>query len=246
MGFISLLFPWGVLLQALAVIHFIRRRPETFWLWVIIFFGPPGALIYIAIEVVPDLGLLRQTFDAFGRRKRIRYLEALVLENPSAGNYEELGDLLLDEEKFVRARDCYDKAISPRTTDNDPFYRRGITEIQLGDFAAAVTDLEHVTSRDPRYDSHRAVALLAHAYARTGQPGKAEALFRQATELSTLSETYFNYATFLTSQQRGAEARQWAERILAKKPTMPRYLQRRERPWFRKANALLKDLPKVS
>lgn len=52
----------------------------------------------------------------------------------------------------------------------------------------------------------------------------------------------FNYATFLASQKRTAEAREWAQRILAKKPTMPRSLQRRERPWFRKANALLKGL----
>jgi hypothetical protein len=68
-------------------------------------------------------------------------------------------------------------------------------------------------------------------------------LFRQATEISTLSETYFNYAAFLASQNRPAEARDWAQRILAKKPTMPRYLQRRERPWFSKAGALLKRLP---
>ena len=36
-----------------------------------------------------------------------------------------------------------------------------------------------------------------------------------------------------------AEAREWAQKILAKKPTMPGYLRRRERPWFRKANGLL-------
>jgi hypothetical protein len=245
-GFLSFLFPWGVILQALAIVHFIRRRPETLWLYVIIFLGPPGALVYIAVEVVPDLGLLRQTFDAFGRRKRITHLEALVLENPSPGNYEELGDLYLDEQKFARARECYDKAISPRITNDDPIYRRGIAEIHLTDFAAAVKDLEYVTSRDPRYDSHRAIALLAHAYANAGQTEKADALFRQATEMSTLSETYLNYATFLASQKRMDEARQWAQRILAKKPTMPRYLQRRERPWFRKANALLKRLPKAA
>src|SRR6266850_1103288 len=134
-------FQWGILLQVLAVLHFIRRRPETFWLWVVIFFGPPGAFIYILMEVVPDLGLLRQSFEGFGRHKRVKYLEALVLQNPAAGNYEELGDLYLDEGMY-------------------------------------------------------------------------------------------------------AKAREWAERVLAKKPTMPRYLQRRERPWFRKAGALLKRLPK--
>ena len=237
-------FQWGILLQVLAVLDFIRRRPETFWLWVIIFFGPPGAFIYILMEVVPDLGLLRQSFEGFGRRKRITYLEALVLQNPAAGNYEELGDLFLDEKKFARARECYDKAITPRTTDLDPFYRRGVAKGQLGDFAGAIEDLGHVTSRDPKYDSHRARGLLAHALGQTGRTEEAESLFQHVTELSTLSETYVNYASFLATQQRTAEARDWAGRVLAKKPTMPRYLQRRERPWFRQAHALLKRLPK--
>jgi hypothetical protein len=241
MGFLSFFFPWGVILQGLALVHFIRRRPDTVWLWIIIFFGPPGAVVYIFIEVVPDLGLLRQSFDSFGRRKRITQLEAVVLENPSAGNYEELADLLLDEGKFARARECYDKAIASRG-DPDPIYRRGIAELHLEDYAAAVADLEYVTSRDPRYDFNRAIGLLAHAYANTSQPEKADALFQQAIAMSTLSETYLNYAAFLASQNRIAEAREWAERVLARKSTIPRYLKRRERPWFRKAAALLKRL----
>jgi hypothetical protein len=245
MGFLSLYFPWVFLLQALAVVHFIRRRPETLWLWVILFLGPIGALVYIAVEVVPDLGLLQHAFDGFNRRKRIAQLEAIVGENPAAGNYEELADLYMDQQQFARARECYDKAISPRTSHCDPIYRRGIAALHLGDFAAAVEDLQRVADQDPRYDSHRALALLAHACAGMGRPVEAEALFRQAMELSTLSETYFNYASFLASQNRTAEARQWAERLLARKATIPRYLQRRERPWFRKASALLKRLPKT-
>jgi hypothetical protein len=245
MGFFSFLFPWGVILQGLAIVHFIRRRPDTIWLWVIIFLGPLGALVYIGMEVVPDLGLLRQSFEGYGRRKRITQLEALVLDNPAAGNYEELADLYLDEGQFARARECYDKAISPRADQPDPIYRRGIAELQLGDFTAAVRDLESVTARDPRYDFNRAIALLAHACAGAGQAERADALFRQAIEVSTLSETYLNYATFLASQNRPAEAREWAQRILARKPSLPRYLQRRERTWFRKAAALLKRLPKT-
>jgi hypothetical protein len=124
----------------------------------------------------------------------------------------------------------------------DPLYRRAIAEIELGDFAAAAADLEQVTAREPKYDSHRAVALQAHAYANIGRPAEAEALFRQALELSTLSETFYNYAVFLAAQNRRDEARTWAQEIMAKKPTMPRYLRRRERPWFRKAGALLKRL----
>jgi len=243
MGFFSLLFPWGVILQAVAIVHFIRRRPDTYWLWVIIFLGPMGALIYIALEVIPDLGLLRDSFKGFPRRRRIHGLESAILDNPSAGNFEELADLYLEEGNYARARQCYDKAISSRTDSPDPFYRRGQTEIQMGDFAAAVPDLERVVSKEAKYDFHRAAGLLAFAYAQTGQQEKAEALFKEVTKISTLSETYYNYAEFLASQGRKAEAREWAQRILAKKPTMPGYLKRRERPWFRRANGLLKRLP---
>jgi len=234
-----LFFPWGLILQAVAIVHFIRRRPDGYWLWIIIFFGGLGALIYIAAEVIPDAGLLKQSFRAFPRHKRIRELESAILDNPSAGNYEELADLYLEEGRFARARQYYDRAISSRTDSPDPFYRRGITEIELGDFAAAQSDLERVVTQDPKYDFHRAAALLAHAYANTGQPEKAEALFQEVTKISTSSETYYNYACFLASGKRHAEAREWAQRILDKKPTMPGYLRRRERPWFRKAHALL-------
>lgn len=230
---------WGFILQAVAIVHFIRRRPDWFWLFIIIFIGGWGALIYIAVEMVPDAGLLRQSFKVFPRRRRIHELESAVLDNPSAGNYEELGDLYLEEGKYARARQCFDKSISARTDSPDPFYRRGIAEIELGDFPAAVTDLERVVAGDRQYDFHRAAALLAHAYANTGRPEKAEGLFQEVTKISTASETYYNYATFLSSQGRNAEARQWAQRILAKKPTMPGYLRRRERPWFRRANTFL-------
>ena len=243
MGLLAFFYPWGFILQGIALVHFIRRRPDFYWLWIIHFLGPMGALIYIAVEVIPDLGLLRQSFKAFPRRKRIHELESAVLDNPSAGNYEELADLYLEEGKYAKARKCYIHAISSRTDSPDPFYRRAIAAIHLGDFAAALPDLEKVVGQDRTYDFHRALGLLAHAYANTGEPEKAEALFLQATAISTLSETYFNYATFLAAQHRESEAREWAQRILGKKPTMPRYLQRRERPWFRKANGLLRSLP---
>jgi hypothetical protein len=240
MGLIGLFYPWGFLLQALALFHFIRRRPDTFWLWVILIGGGLGALVYIVAEVVPDAGLLRGSLHAYGRRRRIRELEAAILDNPAIGNREELADLYLEERKYARARDLYDSIISPRTDSLDPFYRRGLAAMGLDDHRAAATDLEHVVSRDPKYDFHRAIGLLAHALARTGEPQRAEVLFQQATAISTLSETYYNYASFLAAQGRASEAREWALKILAKKPTMPRYLRRTERPWFRKAAALIK------
>ena len=236
----SLFYPWGLLLQAAAIIHFIRRRPDTYWIFIILFLGPLGALIYIFVEVLPDLGLLRQSFKTFPRRKRISQLLVEIHDNPSPGNWEKLGDLYMDEGKLQLARDAFNKAIAVRSDTPDCFYHRGVCAVLLGDAAAAVPDLELAVRRDSGHDFYRAVGRLAHAYVETGQKEKAEVCFRQAVERSTLSETYLNYADFLAAQGRNAEAREWAQKVLDKRPSMPGYLRRRERPWFRRANALLK------
>jgi hypothetical protein len=167
----------------------------------------------------------------------------MVRDNPSAGNYEELGDLYMDDGKIALARAAFDRAIAARGDTLDAFYRRGVCALQLGDAAAALPDLERTVGKEPDYDFYRAIGLLAHAYARTGQEERAEALFWQATVKSTKSETYLNFADLLASEGRNAEAREWAQKVLDKKPTMPGYLRRRERPWFRSANRLLKRLP---
>lgn len=75
-----------------------------------------------------------------------------------------------------------------------------------------------------------------------GQNDNAAAWFAEAAQYSTTSETIYHYACFLKAQNRTEEARQWTQKILDKKRTLPRYLKRRERPWFRKAAALEKEL----
>ena len=237
-------YPYGVLLQAIALLHFARRRPETYWLFVILMGGALGALVYIVVQVVPDAGLLRGAFQVFPRRQRIRELEGAVLDNPSVGNYEELGDLYLDDLQFARARACFDRVIA-KSDSIDPFYRRALCALALDNFAAARSDLEVVVARDPKYDYQRAAGLLAHAIAKAGEPEKADALFADVLQTSTLSETQYNYACLLAASGRAADAREWAERILRKKATMPDYIRRRERPWFRTAAALLKRLPRA-
>jgi hypothetical protein len=241
--FTHLFYPWGLLLQIAAIVHFIRRRPNTYWLYIILFLGPIGALVYLFAEVLPDAGLLNESFKGISRGKRIKALELATRDNPSVGNFEELGEILMEDGQLQAARGAFDKAIAARSNTLEIFYRRGVCAVLLGDAAAALPDLEKVISKDPDHDFYRAGGLLAQAYALTGQKDKSEALFRQVTVTSTLSETYLNFADLLASEGRTAEARQWAQKVLDKEPTMPGYLRRRERPWFRRARKILKQLP---
>jgi hypothetical protein len=235
-------FGYGAILQLIAIVHFMKRRPDNYWIWIIFLGGPIGALAYIIAEMIPDLGLLGPPMRGLSKRKRIRTLEAIVLENPSAGNYEELGDLLLEQKDYARARQCFDKALAQRTDSLDPFYRRGLAAFHLGDYQDALADLERVVRENPKYDFSRARLFYARSLANVGRTAEAEAAFRQLVETSTTTESLCEAADFFAAQNRRGDARALVDKILARKITMPAYQRRRERPWLRRAAALSKKL----
>ena len=204
-----------------------------------------GAAAYIVVEVLPDIGLAQNFFRGFGRRSRIEQLKMAILDNPSAGNYEELADLQWEQKRYAEARESYDRAIAARADSVDAFYRRGLCSVELKDWTRALEDLELVVKHSPRYDHDRTPGLLAHVYAQTGRAEVASALFARTVELSNLPETHYNYAAFLKAQGREADARVEAEWLLHRKKTLPRHLKRLERPWFRKAQSLMKELPQT-
>ena len=242
MGFLSHLFyPWGLIVQGIALLHFVRRRPETYWLYIIFFGGFLGASVYLVAEMVPDLGLVGKVFQGFGRKSRIHALEATVIDNPSAGNYEELAELYFEQGQYPETQDALNKATA-RSDSAHAFYLRGRAALAMGELPAAITDLERVVAADPKFDYYRAAGFLADAYARTGQFEHAEHWFAGPVQFSTTPEVLYNYANFLKLANRREEARDWAEKLMAKKRTLPRYMQRVERPWFRKGKSLLKEL----
>jgi hypothetical protein len=241
-GLSHLFYPWGFLVQGVALVHFMRRRPENYWLYIILFGGFVGAFAYIAVEMIPDLGLLRGVMKGFGRRSRIQTLETQIIDNPSPGNYEELGELYLEEKNYAKARDAFTKSINARSDSPHAFYHRAQSTLGLNNFPAAILDLERVVAGDRKFDYYRAAGLLADAYAKTGELEEAGVLFSEVVQFSTTPETLYNYSCFLKLQRNTEEAREWAQKLMAKKRTLPGYMQRIERPWFRKGKALLREL----
>ena len=243
MGGLSFLFyPWGLIVQGLALWHFIKRRPENYWIYIIIFGGVLGAGAYMVMEVIPDLGLLRGAFQGFGRRSRIQALEMQILDNPSAGNLEELAELNFEQKKYSKAREALNRAIAARSDSPHAFYLRAKSALAMGEYAEAIPDLEYVVGKDAKFDYYRATGLLGDAYARTGNFEKAAVYFAPAAQYSTTPETLYNYANYLKLAGKKEEAREWVQKLAAKKRTLPRYMRRVERPWFGKGKALQKEL----
>jgi hypothetical protein len=227
---------FSLLIVIVALVDFIRRKPDLYWLFVILFAFPPiGPLIYIFMEMVPSITANRGEIKWLERRRRIGRIEAEVRGNPSAGNFEELGMLYLDAGNFRRAKWAYDQALQQRTDSIDTFYRRAKCEVELGQFDTAAKDLEQVVAKDVNYDFGRALGQYAYTLAKTGETAHAATVFQEAAKINTSSEFMVEYAEFLMSQGNKDQAREWAKRVLDKRPLMPAYQRRRERQWLRRA-----------
>jgi len=241
-GLSFLIYPWGFVIQGIALWHFVKRRPANYWLFIIIFGGVLGAGVYMLVEVIPDLGLLRGAFQGFGRRSRIKSLETQILDNPSAGNLEELAELNFEQGNYRRAREALNQAIASRSDSPHAFYLRAKSSLAMGEYAEAIPDLQYVVAKDLKFDYHSATGLLGDAYARTGDLAKAEIYFAPAAQYSTTPETIYNYANYLKLAGKREEALDWVQKLAMKKKTLPRYMSRAARPWFRKGKALQKEL----
>jgi hypothetical protein len=241
-GLLSL-FGFGFILQILAIVHWAkRRRGDTFWIWIIIIGGFVGALAYFIVEGLPDFDEMKRSFKGPARRKQITRLRAMIRDNPSAGNYEQLGELLVQEKKWREAREAFDKALGQRTDLIDTFYWRGVSAFELGDDPAAIQDLQRVVKANPKYDYSRAQCLLARAFARSGDTTNASQMFEKLVETTTSAESLVTAAEFFAEQGRNQIARELAETVLARRETMPVYQRRRDRQWLSRAKKLGKRL----
>ncbi len=234
---------WGLLLQLGAIIHLVKRGAPGYWLFIILIGGWIGAAAYIIVEIIPDMRFVGAgMFAGSNRKKRIADLESKIIDNPSPANFEELGELNWEQGEFAKAREAYDRSITARSDSIHVFYHRGLCSMEMGDLNSAIADLQYVVNQDAKFDYHRARALLAHLYGKAGHAEAAAANFEEVAVHSTTPETFYNYAAFLKEQGRKDDARAWAQKVLEKKKTLPRYMQRIEAPWFAKAKAMLKEL----
>src|SRR5258708_33259010 len=115
-GLSSHFYPWGFVVQGVALWHFVKRRPEGYWLYIIIFGSVLGAGAYIVVEMIPDLGLRRGVFQGFGRRSGIQAVELQVRDNPSWGELGEVAALYVERENYGNAGGCVNCAVFARET----------------------------------------------------------------------------------------------------------------------------------
>ena len=238
---------FGVFLLALVKKSLDLRRGGLAVLFVIALLSLPGAIAYIAVEVVPELFRSRTAQRAArGLRKAMdpaRELRRYESEARVAGNVasrQRYAQELVHHQRYEEAIGQYREALSG-LYEHDPNLMLGLAQAQFGkgDASAARATLDELIRHNPDFRSPAGHLLYARALEAEGNVAKALEEYAVLAPSYPGAEASVRYAQLLQAQGRRAEAQKVARELLEQARIAPGHYRRAQRPWLDAAQRLL-------
>ena len=217
----------------------VQRRAEPIWYLVILM--PFGEVIYFFAVKYNDPDIQQLVRNLSSGRPKLSELRYNARMTPSAYNRARLARGLHDAQQYEEASDLFDELIREDPTDDKLRQDRGINALAMDDGARAIECLEPIVKRDLSFDSFSAAGDLATAYRKTGADDKAIALLREVLGKSRRIVHQVSLAELLIEKAETDEARTVLQTALDDFEHSPRYVQRSEHRWARRARKMLRQ-----
>jgi hypothetical protein len=243
----SLLFVSMIIIQVALIIHVVKTGRNQIWIWVLALLSLPGAIAYIAVEILPEL-LRSRTAQrtARGLRKAMdpgRDLRRYESEARIAGNVasrQRYAQELARHQRYDEAIGQYREALTG-LYEHDPNLMLGLAQalFDKGDASTARATLDELIQRNPDFRSPAGHLLYARALEAEGNVPKALEEYAVLAPSYPGAEAAVRYAQLLQAQGRRAEAQKVARELLEQARIAPGHYRRAQRPWLDAAQRLL-------
>ena len=236
----------SVAVQVGLIIHVIKTGRNQIWIWVLALLSLPGAIAYIAVEVIPDLFRSRTAQRTTrGLRKAMdpaRDLRRYESEARIAGNVasrQRYAEELTRHQRYDDAIAQYREALSG-LYEHDPNLMLGLAQAQFGkgDAPAARATLDELIQRNPDFRSPAGHLLYARALEAEGNVSKALEEYAALAPAYPGAEASVRYAQLLSAQGRRAEAQKLVRELLEQARIAPGHYRRAQRAWLDAAERL--------
>lgn len=203
-----------ILVQILCVVHLIRNRRNSLWLWAIILLPIAGSAAYVVVEILPGL---------FGRRE-VRAVQAAAVRKldperelraareavdvaDTAASRTALADALAGAGHWAEAVRHYRDAVA-KTPGKDRAARLKLARacLEAGNTAEARRLLEELPESASPSENDRAALLLARSLEELGETDRAIALYGELGGRMPGAEAQCRQAALLIAGGRSGDA----------------------------------------
>lgn len=237
-----------IFLQAICVIHCLRKGTQTSWIWLIVFVPLVGCIAYIVLEIINRNTVhqlqsgVRNTFYPAGR---IRKLEKQLQFSDTFNNRVLLADAYLAAGNTEKAIALYEASLTGAFDENEHVLSQlVIAYFQVQRYEDAIRVAKKV-SKTPQFTRSHARVLYTIALYKTGNTNLAEKEFLAMKTKYSGFEARYEYGRFLLQEQRPIEARKILTDMVAEFSYFNSFEKRNNRFWYNSAKAELKKMSAV-
>ena len=237
----------SIIVQVALIIHVVKTGRNQLWIWVLALLSLPGAIAYIAVEILPELFRSRTAQrTARGLRKAmdpgadLRRYENEARVGSNVASRQRYAEELVRHERYDEAVGQYREALTG-LYEHDPNLMLGLAQAQFGkgDASAARATLDELIQRNPDFRSPAGHLLYARALEAEGNVPKALEEYAVLAPSYPGAEASVRYAQLLQAQGRRPEAQKVARELLEQARIAPGHYRRAQRPWLDAAQRLL-------
>lgn len=236
----------SLLIQVLLIVHVIKTGRNQIWIWVLALLSFPGAIAYIAVELLPDVFRSRAAQrTARGFKKAmdptadLRRFENEARVTGNVATRQRYAEELLRHGRHDEAIAEYRSALTG-LYEHDPNLMLGVARAQFakGDASAARTTLDELIRCNPDFKSPEGHLLYARALETEGNIPKALEEYEVLAFSYPGAEAAVRYAQLLEAQGKKDEARKVARDLLEQARIAPAHYRRAQKIWLDAAQRL--------
>jgi len=242
----SLFFILSIVIQVILIVHVIKTGRNTIWIWVLALLSIPGAIAYIAVELLPDV------FRSRTAQRTARGIKKAMDPTADLRKYENearvTGNVAAKQRyaEELSRQGRYDDAITQFKQaltglyEHDPNLMLGIARAQFekGDAPGARATLDDLIRLNPDFKSADGHLLYARSLEKEGNTSKAIEEYRVLAGTYPGAEAAVRYAQLLKSQGRGDEAQKVARDLLEQARIAPAHYRKAQKSWLDAAQRL--------
>ena len=213
------------------------------WIWVLIFFNFPGAIIYFLVRRLPDLDFPASRYiQRRLRRDELWNAEADAVNIGNAHQWVILGNIRQELRMFDKAKDAYLEALEKEPENLKALWGMVQIECDCDNFAEAKEYLVKILKLKPDYEYGGAALLHIKVLLELKEEAAARQLLEENLRVWNKPEAYLLLAKIEIEHGEKEAARQHLEKMVSNIRSSPKFHYKRHKHLERKGNRLLKTL----